>query len=871
MPVTYIVQQGPSASGPWTAVSGSPFSSANCTLSGETPNTSYYVQITAQDLALGISSTPAVFGPYTTLPTSSESPAGTTVTTVGPSINASPTPGSAGSGNILTITAGGQIALNGATLGGANVTQLYYTGTSAGANGATSHTAYQENASGNWFGPIVASGTGTQIPGSPIPAGPAIAISAIGTQTVNTPFTVSGVLTGYASPPTLQYDDNGGAFSALPVSSTVTATSFSFTHPSIAVANASATAGIRDANATSVTATSNAFAVQTVVAGAPGVPTALTSPGQTVSTITIAFAPPTTGGALDTGLYQVLYKTVAAGSYTNGPTVTYITPGHGTFSALGGTWSISGGGVIAFTGAGGPGTSSGVTQMLLISGTVWQFNGTNWYSTITPGSWSGGVPTSPLSSPGVTITGLANPQSYNIEVEVSNGSGQGNPCTPIAAATQTIVPSTNFSISNGKVLAPTGSVWICRGVDNYFIDNNGGAGNQYTTIADHATIAGNFPGINTFKAGLLAQHTYSDILPYITDWVTNNSCLLIIANYMYGAQYPANSSRFAGDATTFASIANGAVGNPFVWFESENEVQNGGAPGSGNTVDDEHLNHYNAVRRLVNFTGTGAGTNLTVSNLSSPAANPGATVKIGMTIHPIAGSNVVPLHTTIVSQTSGTPGGAGVYVTSNPTTVSNTALSAGNGNIVVMGAWAGSPFYPPGNSPSTYGTASYYTNMYNIIWDDHMYGTGNGVASTGPNDTLNSLGDYPGNNLPHKMAGYNSFTQSLDGQIPVGSFEWGDAAAGANGPHNIGADHEEIAILKNICNACAGNGITGWCGQTAWQYGSYPPSVGGDVLINSGTGTRYQQSDQYAEIIAFALANPNTTNTQNYGFVGGPS
>jgi hypothetical protein len=83
-----------------------------------------------------------------------ESPPGTTVTTVGPSINASPTPGSAGSGNLITITAGAQIAVNGTVIGNtANVIKLYY----------TSHTAYQENSALNWYGPIVAGNGGSQV------------------------------------------------------------------------------------------------------------------------------------------------------------------------------------------------------------------------------------------------------------------------------------------------------------------------------------------------------------------------------------------------------------------------------------------------------------------------------------------------------------------------------------------------------------------------------------------------------------------------------------------------------------------------------------------------------------------------------------
>ena len=90
------------------------------------------------------------------------------MTTVGPTINASPTPGVAGSGNVLAITSGAQISLNGSVLGGANVIELYYN---------NNHTAFQKNASLAWYGPITSTSTGgavsdpTVVSGSPLPTG----------------------------------------------------------------------------------------------------------------------------------------------------------------------------------------------------------------------------------------------------------------------------------------------------------------------------------------------------------------------------------------------------------------------------------------------------------------------------------------------------------------------------------------------------------------------------------------------------------------------------------------------------------------------------------------------------------------------------
>ena len=65
------------------------------------------------------------------------------------------------------------------------------------------------------------------------------------------------------------------------------------------------------------------------------------------------------------------------------------------------------------------------------------------------------------------------------------------------------------------------------------------------------------------------------------------------------------------------------------------------------------------------FTGNGSGVNLTASAVTG-------TIEIG---NVIAGTGV-PAGTTIISQTSGTPGGAGVYVTSVATTASSASLTA---------------------------------------------------------------------------------------------------------------------------------------------------------------------------------------------------
>lgn len=77
------------------------------------------------------------------------------------------------------------------------------------------------------------------------------------------------------------------------------------------------------------------------------------------------------------------------------------------------------------------------------------------------------------------------------------------------------------------------------------------------------------------------------------------------------------------------------------------------------------------------FTATGAANNLTVSAVTG-------LISVGDTI---SGTGV-PAGTVIMSQTSGTPGGAGVYVTSNPTT-SAAATVTSFGNVLNVSAVVG--------------------------------------------------------------------------------------------------------------------------------------------------------------------------------------
>lgn len=134
-------------------------------------------------------------------------------------------------------------------------------------------------------------------------------------------------------------------------------------------------------------------------------------------------------------------------------------------------------------------------------------------------------------------------------------------------------------------------------------------------------------------------------------------------------------AQVAGTAmTVIATGLTGALAPGQFLFDSLNVVPNG----TQVTVGSGGAGAYSINQPVTlggSFTGSGSGTNLTVSALSG-FLEPGMLVQ----------GTGVPANTTIVSQASGPTGGNGVYVTSNPTTIAG----AGNAYAALVTAVAGS-------------------------------------------------------------------------------------------------------------------------------------------------------------------------------------
>jgi hypothetical protein len=367
-----------------------------------------------------------------------ESANNTVVTTVGPYIVNT-------IGEVWTITSTGQIAVDGVVDVPTNsVTVLAYVG----------GRVYQQAHAGLWWSKAVSSDSWTPTEGSAVSPLPAetLAVNTVAGQLVNIAFTVTGTISAALVIPTLQYRVGAGTWLAFPSNATVTTGAFSFVVPGIAVAG-STTVGVRDANNTSISATSNTFAVLSISAtlsvntiptqnagyaflvrgtisgatAAPALdyidPNGAWRPlptGSTVTTNTFSFTHP--GVSAAQGFYVTVRlrdkPSVSAASApfrVSGPesqnNTVIVTPGPQITDALGNAYTITLTGEVAINGIADLTTSS-VVAIAYVSRTAWFENADQqWWSRTTVGAWTpiGGSPLGPVpsSKPTIYLTSLA--------------------------------------------------------------------------------------------------------------------------------------------------------------------------------------------------------------------------------------------------------------------------------------------------------------------------------------------------------------------------------------------------------------------------------------------------------------------------------
>ena len=206
------------------------------------------------------------------------------------------------------------------------------------------------------------------------------------------------------------------------------------------------------------------------------------------------------------------------------------------------------------------------------------------------------------------------------------------------------------------------------------------------------------------------------------------------------------------------------------------------------------------------FTGTGSGTNLTTSAVAGYIV-PGST---------ISGTGV-PGGTTIVSQTSGTVGGAGVYVTSAATTSSGATITSGSYTYTVVG-----------------GTAVAGTGTVNSIGVT----TANGVSGTSSGGATPSLTLSLGAITPSSVIA----SGIVDGQAPVTITTGSTATLGGTYSSGYTVNHEgtaATAVTYTLPTAAAGkqycvkNGNNGSAADTGVL--TLQTSAAGQSIVYNGT------------------------------------
>jgi hypothetical protein len=242
------------------------------------------------------------------------------------------------------------------------------------------------------------------------------------------------------------------------------------------------------------------------------------------------------------------------------------------------------------------------------------------------------------------------------------GSIAGTILTVTAITSGTIVPGQTLSDLTGEVIDGTTIVSAVSGqggVGTYQVSQSQNVASEEMT-SETQTSRFNIPRARINSTIYAVQ--YVPAIAALGSWAQ----VVSIAVGSLNTPDATFQGYVSGNTLTVTSISSGTVALGDYLYDNLNLFPNGTIITQFGTGDGG-TGTYTINNPLTNgatFTGVGSGTNLTASAVTG-------VIEIGGLI---TGSGV-PANTTIVSQTSGTPGGAGVYVTSAATTVNGTVTN----------------------------------------------------------------------------------------------------------------------------------------------------------------------------------------------------
>lgn len=240
----------------------------------------------------------------------------------------------------------------------------------------------------------------------------------------------------------------------------------------------------------------------------------------------------------------------------------------------------------------------------------------------------------------------------------------------IAGTTLTVTSINSGTLAVGQTVSDLTGNLLANTTIIGFVTGEGGIGTysvsiSQTVASEAMTSAAPVSDVAIPRARInstLYAIQYVPAISALGAWAQVASILIGSANSPDAVAY----GHVVGNTLTVVSVTSGAIVVTDALFDAAGLIDNGtyvtvfgtGTGGTGTYT----VNNPQTIG--ASFTGTGSGTNLTVSAVTGEIA---------------AGDRVngtgVPGGTNIVSQSSGTPGGAGVYVTNNATTSAGDALT----------------------------------------------------------------------------------------------------------------------------------------------------------------------------------------------------